>query len=121
MRIEAMSMDSALQLAKAFPRAWITELSCVHFGATPEQLDPSEWTEAHFFNSTQELRFMPEQDGLVATLLSEDADDTVIDEIATLVLPSGAGKARIRKIIQTDRDGQAYIAAVRFVAQEENI
>lgn len=120
MKIEQMTTAAALALAKTLPYAFITETSRVFFGPTPEAFAFQEWTEAHFFDKDRELRFLPEADGLAATLLTEEASDRFIDETASLLLPEGKQTARIRRYILADEDGQAYIAAVRFVAKEDD-
>ena len=119
MKLVPLELKEALKRAESYPWAYITELSRIYSGPTPEAPDMAEWVEAHFFDTVSELRFLPEEDGLAATLLTEDADDCWIDESATLLLPEGKRNARIRKYIQADADGQAYVAAVRFVAKED--
>lgn len=122
MKLERMTFDAALELAKKLPLALITELSCFHFGATPETLEPAEWTEAHFFDGTRELRFLPEEDALVPTLLTEESDDRFVDEIPGFMASDKSLDRKsilIRKYIRTDEDGQAYIDAVRFTVKED--
>ena len=123
MKIECLSHDAAMAMAGQLPCAWITELSRVYYGPTPEALNPDEWIEAHFFGSNQELRFT---DGAKdATLLTQEKDDLFIDETVNLdsaVMKGNAGADRrvmIRKYIRTDEDGQAYISEVRLVAEED--
>ena len=122
MKLERMNFDAALELAKRLPFAYITELSQFHFGATPETLEPAEWAEAHFFDGTRELRFLPEEDALVPTLLTEESDDRFVDEIPGFMASDKSLDRKsilIRKYIRTDEDGQAYIAAVRFTVKED--
>lgn len=124
MKPERMTDKAALELAKQLPYAFITELSHVYFGPTPENLDTTEWTEAHFFDETRELRFLPGE-GLPPTLLTEESGDRFFDERPTFDgqtaagLPNGGKNILIRKYIKADGDGQAYIAAVRFTAKED--
>lgn len=124
MKLEPLTLEAALELAAEFPLAYITELSRVSFGFVPMELNPVEWVEAHFFDSTRELRFLPGDDGLVATLLTEEAgdrfvdDNPIFDNHAFAGLPDVEKRVFIRKYIQSDEDGQAYISAVRFVGKE---
>lgn len=123
MKTEYLSYDAAIAVAKQLPFAWITEFSRVYYGSTPETLNPDEWIEAHFFGSSQELRFT---DGAKdATLLTQDNNDLYIDETVNLTSAVTKGdsvtdrRVLIRKIIRTDKDGQAYIDAVRLVTEED--
>ena len=120
MRLERMSIADGLRLAGEQPCAHIIALSGVYYGPTPAELDPAEWIEARFFGPAREVRFLPGNDGLQATCLTEEPDDRTVDYRAKVVLPGHAGERLLaRKYLETDEDGQSYIAAVRLVAEEE--
>lgn len=121
MDIKQLTYDAAITKAKQLPYAWIIGLSEVYSGHTPETLNPSEWVEAHFFSSSQELRFMAEKEDLRAVLLTQEDGDLFIneDKVVDKSLSNKVQHFLIRKYIQTDRDGQANIAAVRLAVKED--
>lgn len=118
METEKMNLDQAIALAAELPECWITEYSRVFFGPTPDHLDPEEWTEAHFFDETRELRFFRDGSNLSFSLLTDGDADCLPDLEVTLKLPTGTRKAWIRRCVESDEDGQTCISAVRFLRKE---
>ena len=125
MIIEHLEHDAAVAKAKQLPFAWIIALSSTYCGPTPEELDPTEWVEARFFDAKQELRFTAED--LRAALITREDGDLIIDKPTAPAQSVTRGFSAsdqwllIRKFIQTDEDedGQACISAVCLAVKED--
>lgn len=108
--------------AKSYPFALVYQISSVFLGKTADlgELSWDEMTEARFFSDTQELRYFVREGVPEAVLISEDGACEYVDEKRRLGARfSGAGKSVIvRKYINYDEDGQAFVEACRLVGLE---
>lgn len=122
MKIELINLSAGIEAARQQPFALIIELSKVTYGPTPKVLDPTEWVEAHFFGALQEVRFLPGDSGLEASVMTEEENDITIDYTAEVILPEGKDTGFLaRKYLSVDEDGQSCIEAVRLVAKEDSL
>lgn len=101
---------------------YMSEVVLVKMKEHGVDIDWSELIEARFFNEKQELHIWKTEDYILGRRLTETGD---VDTIETAVpvmkkfCPKG-GKMVIRKYIDYDEDGQAFIANTRIkkVCQE---
>ena len=114
MKTIAIKIEDAPDMAREFPCALIYHLSTATMGPPPAEIQLDDIVEAHFFDSDRELRLISTQMGLEAYLLTEEVGDRYINFKAKLI-PKFGKSMTIRKYIETDADGQSFIAAVRIV------
>lgn len=113
MRTERITPEDALLRAGAFPYAYFTEYSRAYLGRNTEKPDPAELIEARFFGGDAELRLYRTEKGWEALLLSEEEGDEFIDA-ARRLLPAFGQTLTVRRVLDIDEDGQAYIRYTRL-------
>ncbi len=116
--------EVAIKRFDQYPFGLVYEISRVLFGRTSDmgEIKWDEVTDARFFSDTEELRYFIREGEPAAVLLSEDGDSEFFDEERTLAARFfKAGKSvTIRKYINYDEDGQAFVEASRLVSIKED-
>lgn len=111
-----LDIEQAVALGLAQPYAYITRLSEVTVGPTPPEFSPAELLEARFFGPDREVRIWAGDTGLEAICLEDDGQDDFLDLPNREIRAARFGKElTLRRYLDYDKDGQAYICATRLV------
>ena len=136
MKHDRLSMTEALKQASAFPWAMIQTYSRLYLGVNPltdggsspaeiysffqgrEQIEQS-LLEARFFSDAEELRLFRLDGGLRAVLAAETDGDRWLEETCEIANKDKfGGSVTVRRVIDFDEDGQAYVAFTRLSGWE---
>lgn len=116
MKIEKLTLEKALERAACKSYALITRQSELYLGPTPSPIVLDEILEARFFDRSGEIRFFDDGEGLTAAAVEDDGpDDPRLDDLTTPVIPSFGKSLTVRRYVNFDKDGQAFISAVRLL------
>ena len=115
---EKLEVKEALERGRSFPWAMLRGFSRVTLGNTPPQTDAEELLEACFFSPEAEIRLWREDGTLRAAFLAEEAGDRVLEERRSIENPAFGRALWVRRIIDFDEDGQAYVAGTRLCGWE---
>lgn len=116
MKKYTLDIEQAVALGLAQPYAYITRLSEVTVGPTPPEFSPAELLEARFFGPDREVRIWAGDTGLEAICLEDDGQDDFLDLPNREIRAARFGKElTLRRYLDYDKDGQAYICATRLV------
>lgn len=116
MKKYTLDIEQAVALGLSQPYACITRLSEVTAGPTPPDFSPEELLEARFFGPQREVRIWAGDTGLEAICLEDDGQDDFLDLPPRKIRASRFGKElTLRRYLDYDEDGQAYICATRLV------
>ena len=116
MKKYTLDIEQAVALGLAQPYAYITRLSEVTVGPTPPDFSPEELLEARFFGPDREVRIWAGETGLEAICLEDDGQDDFLDLPNREIRSARFGKElTLRRYLDYDKDGQAYICATRLV------
>lgn len=116
MKKYTLDIEQAVALGLAQPYAYITRLSEVTVGPTPPDFSPAELLEARFFGPDREVRIWAGDTGLEAICLEDDGQDDFLDLPNREIRAARFGKElTLRRYLDYDKDGQAYICATRLV------
>ena len=116
MKKYTLDIEQAVALGLAQPYAYITRLSEVTVGPTPPDISPAALLEARFFGPAREVRIWAGDTGLEAICLEDDGQDDFLDLPNREIRAARFGKElTLRRYLDYDKDGQAYICATRLV------
>lgn len=119
MKREALDVQEALRRSSALPFGWVCTLSKVTLGPAPTQLPLDELVEARLFNSRSEIRLFWQEGKLSAAELTIEPDDMVIEQTCAIENTKLFGNTlTVRKVLDTDEDGQSYVAATLLAGWE---
>lgn len=119
MKQEKITVQQALQAGRALPFAMIRALSQVTLGHTPAGIAEEELLEARFFDAEQEIRVFRYGDELRAVRLCAEADDRILYKTCRIANKRFGGSLTAAQLLESDEDGQTYIAATRLVDWKE--
>lgn len=114
MKTEQLTVDEALRRGSALPFALVRSLSEVRLGPAPQAVNREELLEAYFFSDKEEIHIFRNDGLLFAVSLLAEKDDHSIEETYRLK----KGQIKVRHTIETDEDGQSYIAATCLAGWE---
>ena len=114
MKYENLELQEGLEKGLKMPYAFISSLSFVKLGYTPENVDLSELIEARFFNDKEEIRIFSNEGILNAVYLKEDAEDRNISKVYILKDSSFGKEITVKYDLDIDGDGQTYIYSTRL-------
>lgn len=118
MKTERMDVNAALERGLVLPFALVRSLSRVALGPTPESVDRLELLEARFFDGREEIRIFRDEAGLQAVRLRSEAGDAALEQDLGLMNPMFGKTLRVRRVLEFDEDGQAYIAQTMLTGWE---
>ena len=114
MKYENLELQEGLEKGLKMPYAFISSLSFVSLGYTPENIDLSELIEARFFNDKEEIRIYSNEEILNAVYLKEEAEDKNISKVYVLKDNSFGNEITVKYDLDIDEDGQTYIHSTRL-------
>lgn len=119
-------MEIAKQKARECDYAIIYEISRCFISTAEEASKKANWdevTDAHFFNSEHEIHFYKDEIDLGVRDISDEGEELLSGDDYYEIKPSllaNSGiegkKLQVRRHIEYDCDGQAYIKSTRLVA-----
>lgn len=118
MKKTVLPADQAIRLGLTLPYAYITRLSQVTVGRTPEQFSDEELLQARFFGPDREIRIWRDEAGLQAVSLEDEAGEQCIDLIRPIRSRAFGRRLTLRRYLDFDEDGQAYIRDTRLIHWE---
>ena len=115
MKQEIMEAARALAEGLTLPYSLIFGYSGVTLGRTPERVDEAELLEARFFSPEREIRVYRDAGTLRAVSVSDtDADAEAVTERYQLENPRLGDWLAVRRYLDYDEDGQAFVAVRRL-------
>lgn len=119
MKREHLQLEDAIAKGLQLPYGFVKSYSTVALGRKPLLLDPEELLEARFFDAQQEIRLFWREDVLQAVRLEREPEDVVVYRSYLLSNPARFGKKiKVCQLLETDEDGQVYIAATQLAGWE---
>lgn len=118
MKKTELTESQALRLGLTLPYAYITRLSEVTVGRTPDICTTEELLEARFFGPSQEIRIWNDGDGFRAVSLEDEGQDDYLDLTRPIRRSCFGRKLTLRRYLAFDEDGQAYVCDTRLVHWE---
>lgn len=120
MKKTTLALDQALRLGLSEPYAYITRLSQVTVGPTPDVCPLEELLEARFFGPEREIRIWLEEDDFFAVSLEDEDQDDCLEDLTRPIRRADCFGAdlTLRRYVAYDADGQAYIRDTRLVAKK---
>ena len=115
MKKYTLDIEQAVTLGLDQPYAYITRLSEVTVGPTPPAFSPKELLEARVLGPHREVRIWAGEKGLEALCLEDDGQEDFLDLSRQIRTPRFGKELLLRRYLDYDRDGQAYICATRLV------
>ena len=115
MKKYTLDIEQAVTLGLDQPYAYITRLSEVTVGPTPPAFSPEELLEARFFGPHREVRIWAGEEGVEALCLEDDGQEDFLDLSRQIRTPRFGRELMLRRYLDYDKDGQAYICATRLV------
>lgn len=114
MKYENLELQEGLEKGLKMPYAFISSLSFVKLGHTPENIDLSELIEARFFDNKEEIRIYSNEGILNAVYLKEEVEDRNISKVYILKDNSFGKEITVKYDLDIDEDGQTYIYSTRL-------
>lgn len=118
MKKTTLTVEDAIRLGTELPYAYITRLSEVTVGPTPDVFGTGELLEARFFGPDREVRIFRCEDDLCAVMLEDEAGDVYLDKTSRIRRSCFGKTLTLRRYLSFDEDGQAYIAETRLLDWE---
>lgn len=118
MKKTELTAEQAIRQGLTLPYAYITRLSEVTVGHTPDSFSTEELLEARFFGPDREIRIWHDADGFSAVSLEDEEQDDHLDLTRPVRRGCFGRKLTLRRYLAFDEDGQAYIRDTRLVHWE---
>lgn len=116
MKRYTLELEQAVSLGLDQPYAYITRLSQVTVGPTPREFSLEELVEARFFGPDREVRIYTCEEGLQALCLEDDGQEDYLPPLTRSIRSPRFGRElTLRRYLDYDADGQAYITATRLL------
>lgn len=114
MKQEIMEASRALAEGLTLPYSLIFAYGGVTLGRTPERVDAEELTEARFFSEEREIYVYRDGGTLRAVSLRDTPEDAdAVTERYQLDNARLGDWIAVKRYLDYDEDGQAYVAALR--------
>lgn len=114
MKIESLTIETALSLGQSLPWAFVRSLGSVTLAATPVSIQLNELLEARFFAEEQEIRLFQKDGVLCAVRLTQEANDDPITEVHLVEHPNFRGELTVCQDLDADEDGQMFLSSTRL-------
>lgn len=115
MKREIMEASRALAEGLTLPYSLIFAYSGVTLGRTPGHIDEAELLEARFFSAEREIHVYRDAGTLRGVCVSDtDADADAVMERYPLENPRLGDWIAVRRYLDYDEDGQAFVVARRL-------
>lgn len=118
MKKTELTESQAIRMGLALPYAYITRLSEVTVGKTPDSFTTEELLDAHFFGPDREVRIWHDGDGFRAVSLEDGEQEDHLDLTRSIRRSCFGRRLTMRRYLAFDEDGQAYICGTRLVHWE---
>lgn len=119
MKREHLQLEDAIEQGLQLPYGFAKSYSAVALGKNPLEFDIEELMEARFFDAQQEIRLFRREGALQAVRLQCEPEDLVMYTSYLLRDPARFGKKiKVCQLLETDEDGQVYIAATQLAGWE---
>lgn len=116
MKTEKLEWEQALAEGKKLPFIMLQTVSAVVFAKNPCEFEIDEIKEARFFDNQMEIRIFRQDDSLKAVRLTAESTDRCLYETYTFANRRLGNELELCRVIDTDEDGQSYVAATRLTA-----
>lgn len=114
MKTESLNRKQALAEGAKLPFVMLQTVSAVVFAKNPYAIEEAEINEARFFDEKTEIRVFRRDGELQAVRLTEEGSDSCIKETYEFENPTLGKELEICRVLDTDEDGQTYVAATRL-------
>ena len=114
MKLETMDASRALAEGLTLPYSLIFAYGGVTLGETPERVDAEELTEARFFSAEREIHVYRGGGTLHAASIRDTPEDNAVTERYPLDNPRLGDWIAVRRYLDYDEDGQAYVSVRRL-------
>lgn len=119
MKREHLQLEDAIEQGLQLPYGFAKSYSAVALGKNPLEFDIEELMEVRFFDTQQEIRLFRRDGALQAVRLQCEQEDFVMYQSYLLRDPARFGKKiKVCQLLETDEDGQVYIAATQLAGWE---
>lgn len=116
MKTEKLEWEQALAEGKKLPFVMLQMVSAVVFAKNPYVFETDEINEVRFFDKQTEIRLFRQNDSLKAVRLTAERTDRCLYETYTFANRRLGNELELCRVIDTDEDGQSYVAATRLTA-----
>jgi hypothetical protein len=120
MKTESMTLSAAMTQGAALPYAYVRSLSSVTLGPAPRSIDLETLLDARFFSQQTEIRIFRQYETWQAVRLTAEPEDRVILRTYDLENPNFGKRITICQVLDTDGDGQTFLATTRLTDWEGN-
>lgn len=120
MKREILNVQEAFHLGKELPFSMVRTLSAVSLGKAPNEIPQDELIEVRFFDRLHEVRVFRKEGSLHAALLQQEEGDLSYTETFPLRNTELFGsRITVSYELDSDEDGQVFVADTRLVDWEE--
>ena len=116
MKTENLEWKQALAEGENLPFVMLQMVSAVVFAKNPYEFEMEEINEVRFFDKQTEIRIFRQDDSLKAVRLTAEGTDRCLHETYTFANRRLGNELELCRVLDTDEDGQSYIAATRLTA-----
>lgn len=115
MKIDNLELRQAFAEGKELPFVMLQTVSEVVFAENPYEFEETEVNEVRFFGEQMEIRIFRQEDSLKAVRLTEESTDRCMNETYLFENRKLGKELQLCRVLDTDEDGQVYVAATRLI------